>query len=148
MALSKVSFCRELIHNLHKCLLKRVSFCDCLAMYAAKIGPHAREPNSEWAGCGFSKTTLALYPSTKKEDQHPPLVHHHSDLQDIMSRRGGAGGSAPLGNKGDLPSLLIENGLEKYVGKYRVYSIKGKVAEESGQGCVFPVKDFGLMECF
>jgi len=35
---------------------------NCAAMYNAKIGPNPRVPNAEWSGCGFSRTTLSLFP--------------------------------------------------------------------------------------
>lgn len=36
-------------------------------MYNSKIGPNrTRVPNSEWAGCGFSKTHLNLFPVDDK----------------------------------------------------------------------------------
>lgn len=150
-------------------------------MYNAKIGPNPRIPNAEWAGCGFSRTHLSLFPqeadsastavrndnggdtkaangteedkqtssstagawtesdgatstnnvdtktgdgnnansstSNKTKDcsnvhQKPPLVPQQSNLLDFAASR------TTIDRKlTDLPSLFIENGLEKYIRK-------------------------------
>lgn len=152
-------------------------------MYNAKIGPNPRIPNAEWAGCGFSRTHLSLFPqqegdsassavrndggdskaangieeekqtssstagawtesdgatsttnvdtktgdgnnvnsstSNKSKDcssnihQKPPLVPQQSNLLDFAASR------TTIDRKfTDLPSLFIENGLEKYIRNY------------------------------
>lgn len=148
-------------------------------MYNAKIGPHPRIPTSEWAGCGFSKTHLSLFPhegetfsssrsggdglesnsnaaeegksscaiavpwpeteavssiiaeiasedvsavaptNTKAKEcivmhQKPPLVPQQSNLLDFAASR-----ATLIDRKAtDLPSMFIENGLEKYIRNY------------------------------
>jgi len=107
------------------------------AMYNSKLGPNPRVPTSEWSGCGFSKTYTNLFPNNDASgneggwngdanDQgnndkghssksgvvksHLPLGHQQSNLLDFAASR-----PNPDNPPTDLPSLFIQNGLEKYI---------------------------------
>ncbi|CAL8113922.1 unnamed protein product [Orchesella dallaii] len=137
------------------------------AMYNSKIGPNPRIPTAEWAGCGFSRTHLNLFPqeecntalpvidggdskANNNDDEKPSssgLSWTDASIKELNSGEGGTASNTtaskpkdcstihkpPLGHQQsnlldfsvsrttidrkltDLPSLFIENGLEKYI---------------------------------
>ena len=100
-------------------------------MYNAKIGASERTPNPEWAGYGFSKTQLSLFPqsTTSTSSLSPPgleigdenktqAIKHHPALQTHQSNLSDFAAKTDTSKAQDLSSLFIQNSLEKYIGKH------------------------------
>jgi len=103
------------------------------AMYETKVGGTDRMPNSEWAGYGFSKTHLSLFPQSSISSSSSSLspgfeslagddttkstngIKHHPTLQSQQSNLLDFAAKTDTSKVQDLTSLFVQNSLEKYI---------------------------------